>query len=664
MTGWQLDSDSPLLGLDDGRRRAHFEVSASGARPSTEVPGLLAGVAEADLTPPPGMPKAGYSSNAHDGVGFRTRLRARVLHLRSGLESVAIVQCDLLGGSAVLQHLVARAIAETTDVPLAGLFIGATHTHAGPGQFLGTDFYNRFASNHSGFDPAWTQFLVRQIATAVESAVATREPALVATGSSEVWGLTRNRSLPPHLLNPEVADKRTEPQRKFFAVNPLLHLVRVDRRAPDGGTVPLGSLVVFSVHGTGIPVHVREYNADLWAYVVGELRHRVESATGASHVVGAIQGTHADLAPAIRPGVAGYLEARRIGTGIGEVAAALHARLESELTDQVSLACGLREVRLDESSSIEGIELPARPAVGASLLAGATENTTPVIARLPPFRAGSPKRSRAANPQGAKWVVGSRWLQPLFLPTRAFPRILPIQIIGIGSLHLVGMPFEITLETGRRIQESVARVLPDAGTVAVSSVANEYSGYAATPEEYALQFYEGGHTLYGPKTQPFLSAHAARLARDIQGQGFVSEVCGPRRFNVGVRRFLIAPAPSSHDRRAGEPAHFVDPTPTVDGYWEFEWWDGPPGNLSWHEPLVSVESADGHGSFEPARRAGRVVDDQGWDLEVTHRGAGDAAGEHRYRVRWYDPELRAGRRHRFVLLANAGRPEVTSEPFD
>jgi hypothetical protein len=39
-------------------------------------------------------------------------------------------------------------VADDTDVPLAGLMIGATHTHAGPGQFVGTDFYNRFANNH------------------------------------------------------------------------------------------------------------------------------------------------------------------------------------------------------------------------------------------------------------------------------------------------------------------------------------------------------------------------------------------------------------------------------------------------------------------------------------------------------------------------------------
>ena len=49
----------------------------------------------------------------------------------------------------------------------------------------------------------------------------------------------------------------------------------------------------------------------------------------------------------------------------------------------------------------------------------------------------------------------------------------------------------------------------------MSSVANEYSGYVATPEEYALQYYEGGHTLYGPKTLPFLAGHAARLAAEL-----------------------------------------------------------------------------------------------------------------------------------------------------
>jgi len=155
------DVTTPLRPFVNGRtRRARFSVRPPAPPALPEVEGLLAGAAVADLTPPPGMPKAGYSANAQDGQGFRTRLRARVVHLRAGRRSVALVQCDLLGGSSVVQHLVAQAIAERTDVPLAGLMIGATHTHAGPGQFLGTDFYNHHASNRAGFDPAWTGALV------------------------------------------------------------------------------------------------------------------------------------------------------------------------------------------------------------------------------------------------------------------------------------------------------------------------------------------------------------------------------------------------------------------------------------------------------------------------------------------------------------------------
>src|SRR5438309_1145034 len=110
--------------MDAAVRRARFSHRPMTTVALEAVPALLAGASQVDLTPPPGMPKAGYSANAHTGTGFRTRLRARVLHLRAGTSSLAIVQCDLLGGSAVVHHLVADAIAECTDIPFAGLLIG------------------------------------------------------------------------------------------------------------------------------------------------------------------------------------------------------------------------------------------------------------------------------------------------------------------------------------------------------------------------------------------------------------------------------------------------------------------------------------------------------------------------------------------------------------
>ena len=79
---------------------------------------------------------------------------------------------------------------------------------------------------------------------------------------------------------------------------------------------------------------------------------------------------------------------------------------------------------------------------------------------------------------------------------------------------------------------------------------------------------------------------------------------------------------------------------------------------------MRVERSDDGATWQPAAHDWRTADDQGWALEVTHLEGSGPAGPHRYRVRWHDPSHRAGRRHRFVLVANAGRPEVVGEPFD
>jgi neutral ceramidase len=656
--------------VDHPTKRNRFSVTIPVPEPLPEITGLLAGAADVDITPPPGMPKAGYSANAHDGTGFRTRLRARITHLRSGRASIAIVALDLLGGSSVLQHLIAQEIAERTDIPLAGLWIGATHTHAGPGQFLGTDFYNHHASNRAGFDPSWTRFLVERISAGIVEAHDRRVPARAAFGTREVWGLTRNRSHDPYTHNTTVTDKRRDPQRKWVAVNPRIQLLRVDRIDDGGVTRPLSANVVFSIHGTGISMKAREYNADVWAYLTGSLRHAIavnHDAPGV--VVGAMEGTHADVAPALRPGMAGHREAKRIGTGIGAQAAELYEELSTSLTDDLVLDAGLSEVDLDRNRSIDGIELPDRPAVGAALVAGAAENLTPIVNRIPPFKAGSPKRFGTDNAHGGKWVIGSRWLQPLVLPKGGFPRQLAVQVLRVGDTALVGLPFEITVESGRRIEAAVAGAVGDAGVdrVVVSSVANEYWGYVATEEEYRRQFYEGGHTLYGPNTLRFLAAHARRVAEATVGHGTFHDVGPSRSWNLASRRFHLHPDPESvvPDRHFVGRAAFVDPTAETDGYWEQVWLDVDPGRLRWHEPIVTVESSDDDGeTWQPAvDAAGMPADDQGWGCEVTHLGT-DARDRHRYRVRWFDPNHRAGRRHRFVLLANGEREHVPGPSFD
>jgi neutral ceramidase len=60
------------------------------------------------------------------------------------------------------------------------------------------------------------------------------------------------------------------------------------------------------------------------------------------------------------------------------------------------------------------------------------------------------------------------------------------------------LPTEPTTVAGARLARVVSRGLGDPGLfVVVCGYTDAYCGYLTTPEEYALQHYEGGATLYG-----------------------------------------------------------------------------------------------------------------------------------------------------------------------
>lgn len=620
----------------DGRFRLDLPTPPRPELP--RVDGLLAGASQVDITPPPGMPKAGHSKNAQDGTGFRTRLRARVVHLRAGEASLALVALDLLAGSAIVHRAVAHEIADL--VPVEGLFLAATHTHAGPGQYSGSEFYNDWASNRPGFDPGYTRFLVQQIASAVREAVERREPARMAVGSTEVWGLTRNRSLGAHVRNENLADRRTERQRAYAAVDPRLHLLRV-----DGNQGPLAAFSWFSIHGTGISPQDPAYNADVWAYLNRELEDRVQAATGCRPVSGAVVASHGDMTPAVRPGMLVYPEAERIGRGIGAAAAELHDRLGTELRADLELRAGLREIDLSTDPIIDGISLP-EPRIGWAKAAGATENTTPVVHRLPYFRPGM--GGRGTGVQGAKHVIGTERLHDrLVAPAGRFPRVLPVHLLRLGDTTVVGLPFEVTVEAGRRI---AAEIGPDAF---VSSLVNDHCDYLTTPEEYAAQHYEGASTLFGPRQHAFIAGAVRGLAADLD-RGPVSDTVA-RRFDFGVRHYLPQPSGAPVEPRL-ERARFVEATSREDAHWELRWTGAAPGDLAWHEPMVRVEAESADGAWATAE------DDQGWRIGVQLLGS--RGGVHRYAARWFAPPLGRPGRHRFVLVANAGQPQRASAAFD
>ncbi len=134
------------------------------------------------------------------------------------------------------------------------------------------------------------------------------------------------------------------------------------------------------------------------------------------------------------------------------------------------------------------------------------------------------------------------------------PQILPIQIIVLGNLAFAGIPAEITTIAGQRLENTLLEVLADRGVTEVvcSTYTNAYCGYITTYEEYQLQLYEGGHTVFG---QHFLGAVQTKFKalalellkpesdRNVVEDGrpatFTDEELQLRSFNIETQKRLI-----------------------------------------------------------------------------------------------------------------------------
>jgi len=97
------------------------------------------------------------------------------------------------------------------------------------------------------------------------------------------------------------------------------------------------------------------------------------------------------------------------------------------------------------------------------------------------------------------------------------PQILPLQIVRIGQWSLLAFPGETTTTAARRLCQSVQAVLKPLGVqqTVICCYANTYFGYTTTPEEYELQCYEGGHTVFGRWTLPAFQTLYAEVAQAL-----------------------------------------------------------------------------------------------------------------------------------------------------
>jgi len=105
------------------------------------------------------------------------------------------------------------------------------------------------------------------------------------------------------------------------------------------------------------------------------------------------------------------------------------------------------------------------------------------------------------------------------LPYPWDPKTVPISVFRVGRLFILNVPCEFTTMAGRRLRRAIETIATDHGIdkpeITIAGLANSYTHYVTTFEEYAGQRYEAASTLYGPHTLSGYIQEFERIVLDL-----------------------------------------------------------------------------------------------------------------------------------------------------
>jgi neutral ceramidase len=298
-----------------------------------------------------------------------------------------------------------------------------------------------------------------------------------------------------------------DPDGAAHTIDPNVDVLRVDRLA-GGRRVPLGAWSTFANHGTVNHASFAYYNADHHASadrVFEAAVRRAGRVPAARPVVNVYGNSDAGDASA---GLTRFGPAHAEEVGRREALAMLAAWRRAGHSLNRNPRLELRWTRVCFCGQPTPFGPLADHAVfGAAYLTGSEEGRGPLYDVTGDIYEGR-RLSAPMGVQGVKEPARSdddRTLEPTSVPLTA---------ARLGSRLIVTIPGEATTQLGRRTRAAVLAATRARGIrrVVVSGYANEYASYFTTPEEYGAQHYEGGTTVYGPASGPFLTASLADLA--------------------------------------------------------------------------------------------------------------------------------------------------------
>jgi neutral ceramidase len=432
---------------------------------------FYAGVSVVDVTPPVGVPLAGYGggprrcdpadtdpSNYHTFLnpseGILDPIYAKALVCASGDTKVVMLSLDLVAVVSEFVDLIFQYARDMgTTILKEHFMVHSSHTHSGPGAISGLKWWELIGADV--LVPSVQHELAKKCAQAVFEAESNMVPARFGSASGDLPGVTKNRR----------ADD--SPNLTVDMVDEELGILRVDKA--DG--TPMALVWNFAVHGTSLYSWNMNYSADF----MGAASAKMEAALGIPALFA--NGAEGDIKPS-KSGTAG-IEA--LTPLVAQKAVEVFNGIET--TSSVTLKSAYEVIPFGDAA----IDFSLNRAFGS----------------YSPLNYVQVMQALGWNPS-FKIKLNSDW----------FENVFRFQAIRFNDTVIVSLPGEAIHQLGLEIKSDGKLLGFD--KVYPFGLANGHMGYIATEVEYEIGGYEGIATFFGPKTGENVRNACAALMEKIK----------------------------------------------------------------------------------------------------------------------------------------------------
>ncbi len=502
--------------------------TTTGADTCETSPHYRIGTAIRDITGPAAeLVMMGYSMPEQRSEGISTRLwsRAFVVEQPCSDGRIVFVSADL---GQVFQgvHLeVIRRLQEKFGpdrYTFDNVALSATHTHSGLGGF---SHYTLFNLAVGGYDPDNFEVIVSGIVDSIVAADEGMQHGVIKIAQGPLHDANWNRSPQAYAGNP--ADERAAHETEMMRdTNTHMTVLRFEHSAEDelDGT-PIAMLTWFSSHATSVSNSNRLISGDhkgIASYLM-EDHFSADYTMETPFVAAFAQSDAGDVSPNEvivgepknqvhrpcdtdpDPECDDLKNAEIHGKWQFERALQLFEQADEYLRGPVGgrLAfTDMEQVTVRPEFTGEAEHTTCRAAIGLSIAAGAEDGVAVEFIQEGIIYGDLPKVTIVPEDQDCHEEKTILLPVGRMQPHPWSPTILPAQVLRLGDLAIVPVPFEITTIAGRRLRATVVQELAKAGIsrAVIAGLANGYSSYVTTREEYAYQHYEGAFTQFGPWT--------------------------------------------------------------------------------------------------------------------------------------------------------------------